>query len=59
VFILDEVSMIDVPLMNAFLGALPNASLLILVGDIDQLPSVGPATCCGSDRLRRHPFNQA
>jgi len=42
VFILDEVSMIDLPLMDAFLSALPNESCLILVGDIDQLPSVGP-----------------
>ncbi|MCE9612798.1 MAG: ATP-dependent RecD-like DNA helicase [Lentisphaerae bacterium] len=42
VFILDEVSMIDVPLMAAFLGALPDSSVLVLVGDIDQLPSVGP-----------------
>lgn len=42
VFILDEVSMIDVALMNAFLRALPTHALLILVGDADQLPSVGP-----------------
>jgi exodeoxyribonuclease V alpha subunit len=42
VFILDEVSMIDLPLMDAFLSALPDESCLILVGDIDQLPSVGP-----------------
>ena len=42
VFILDEVSMIDVSLMLAFLLALPSASRLVLVGDADQLPSVGP-----------------
>jgi exodeoxyribonuclease V alpha subunit len=42
VFILDEVSMIDQLLMSAFLDALPDDSHLILVGDIDQLPSVGP-----------------
>ena len=42
VFILDEVSMIDVALMNAFLRALPTHAFLILVGDADQLPSVGP-----------------
>ena len=42
VVILDEVSMIDVPLMSSFLSALPNTSSLILVGDTDQLPSVGP-----------------
>lgn len=42
VFILDEVSMIDVILMNYFLSALPDPAVLVLVGDIDQLPSVGP-----------------
>jgi exodeoxyribonuclease V alpha subunit len=42
VFILDEVSMVDTPLMYHFLGALPPASCLVLVGDVDQLPSVGP-----------------
>lgn len=41
VFILDEVSMIDIQLMNAFLGALPSAATLVFVGDADQLPSVG------------------
>ncbi len=42
VFILDEVSMIDVQLMAFFLSALPDRSCLVLVGDADQLPSVGP-----------------
>lgn len=42
VFVLDEVSMIDTPLMNHFLRALPDRSHLVLVGDSDQLPSVGP-----------------
>lgn len=42
VFILDEVSMIDIGLMLSFLTALPSASRLIVVGDADQLPSVGP-----------------
>jgi len=41
VFILDEVSMIDIQLMNSFLRALPAKAILILVGDADQLPSVG------------------
>lgn len=41
-FILDETSMIDIRLMDQFLQALPDAATLILVGDIDQLPSVGP-----------------
>jgi len=34
--------MIDVPLMNALLKAVPDHAALILVGDVDQLPSVGP-----------------
>jgi exodeoxyribonuclease V alpha subunit len=42
VFILDEVSMVDITLMNFFLGALSDTGCLILVGDSDQLPSVGP-----------------
>lgn len=41
-FILDETSMIDIRLMSHFLDALPNTVTLILVGDTDQLPSVGP-----------------
>lgn len=40
--IVDEVSMLDVPLMHSLLKALPPQAALILVGDIDQLPSVGP-----------------
>ena len=40
--VLDECSMIDVPLMNALLKAVPDAAALLLVGDVDQLPSVGP-----------------
>ncbi len=40
--ILDEVSMMDVSLMAALVEALPDQMTLILVGDIDQLPSVGP-----------------
>ncbi len=40
--IVDETSMLDVPLMCALLRALPKNSALILVGDVDQLPSVGP-----------------
>ena len=42
VFILDEMSMVDLFLFHAFLKALPLESTLILVGDVDQLPSVGP-----------------
>jgi exodeoxyribonuclease V alpha subunit len=39
--IVDEVSMIDLVLMNALLRAVPPAAHLLLVGDADQLPSVG------------------
>ncbi len=42
VFIFDEASMIDVSLMHTLLAALPGAAHLLLVGDVDQLPSVGP-----------------
>lgn len=41
VLIVDESSMIDVILMNSLLKAVPSHMRLILVGDIDQLPSVG------------------
>jgi len=44
VLIVDETSMVDVPLMSQLLRALPPAAGLILVGDVDQLPSVGPGT---------------
>jgi exodeoxyribonuclease V alpha subunit len=40
--IVDEASMIDVVLMNSLLKTIPPAAGLILVGDVDQLPSVGP-----------------
>ncbi len=40
--ILDECSMVDVPLMDALLRAMPPSARLVLVGDADQLPSVGP-----------------
>jgi exodeoxyribonuclease V alpha subunit len=40
--IMDETSMVDVLLMYALLRALPKTSALIMVGDVDQLPSVGP-----------------
>jgi exodeoxyribonuclease V alpha subunit len=42
VLIVDETSMIDIFLMADLLKALPNPVRLILVGDVDQLPSVGP-----------------
>ena len=40
--VVDEVSMVDVPLMHALLKAVPDHAALLIVGDIDQLPSVGP-----------------
>ena len=40
--ILDETSMIDIRLMDQFLQAVPDSARVVLVGDIDQLPSVGP-----------------
>jgi exodeoxyribonuclease V alpha subunit len=40
--VLDEVSMIDVPMVANVLQALPQHAALLLVGDVDQLPSVGP-----------------
>ena len=40
--IVDEASMIDVNLMRALLLALPPEAALLLVGDVDQLPAVGP-----------------
>ena len=43
-FVLDEASMIDVVLGHQFLRAVPNDACVILVGDVDQLPSVGPGS---------------
>ena len=40
--VVDEASMVDVPLMRALLKALPDQAALLVVGDVDQLPSVGP-----------------
>lgn len=40
--ILDEVSMVDITLMQALIEALPHGARLVLVGDADQLPPVGP-----------------
>ncbi len=40
--VVDEVSMVDVVLMNQLLRAIPDPAALLMVGDVDQLPSVGP-----------------
>src|SRR5438105_3966013 len=41
-FVVDETSMVDVMLMQALMKAAPDKAALLIVGDIDQLPSVGP-----------------
>ena len=46
--VVDEMSMVDVILMNHLLRALPQNASLLLVGDVDQLPSVGPGMVLGS-----------
>jgi exodeoxyribonuclease V alpha subunit len=43
-FVLDEVSMVDVVLGHQFFRAVPSNACVILVGDVDQLPSVGPGS---------------
>ena len=42
--ILDEVSMMDIVLMEHFLEAVPEGARVIFVGDVDQLPAVGPGS---------------
>ena len=53
--IIDEASMIDVKLMGQLFQAIPDSMAVLIVGDIDQLPSVGPgavlADCIKSDRI--------
>ena len=48
VLIVDECSMIDIMLFYNLMKAIPETMRLILVGDIDQLPSVVPETCCAT-----------
>lgn len=48
--IIDETSMVDVALMNTLLKAIPTHASVLFVGDIDQLPSVGPG-CVLSDMI--------
>ena len=45
--IVDEMSMVDLPLMRALLAALRPETRLVMVGDPDQLPSVGPGNVFG------------
>ena len=42
VFVFDETSMLDIRLLDDLVAALPSSATLIMVGDTDQLPSVGP-----------------
>ena len=44
VIIVDEMSMVDVSLMHALLKAVAEGTRLVLVGDVNQLPSVGPGS---------------
>lgn len=44
VIIIDEMSMVDIFLMHALLSAIVSGTRLILVGDVNQLPSVGPGS---------------
>ena len=59
--VVDEASMVDVPLMRALLRALPDQAALLLVGDVDQLPSAGPgqvlADIIGGRRGARDPLD--
>ncbi len=47
VLIVDESSMIDIKLADHLLRALPDRTQLIFIGDVDQLPSVGPGSVLG------------
>lgn len=42
VLVVDEMSMVDLTMMHHLLKAVPNDCILVMVGDVDQLPSVGP-----------------
>ena len=53
--IIDEMSMVDIHLIHALLKALPVGTKLIMVGDVDQLPSVGPGNVL-KDILRSGQF---
>ncbi len=56
VLIIDEMSMVDISLMNALLKAVTVGTRLILVGDVNQLPSVGPGNVL-KDIIDSHTFN--
>ncbi len=46
-FVVDEVSMVDIGLCRSLLEAVPDEAAILLVGDVDQLPSVGPGRVLG------------
>lgn len=56
VIIIDEMSMVDISLMNSLLKAVTVGTRLILVGDVNQLPSVGPGNVL-KDIINSHNFN--
>ena len=56
VVIIDEMSMVDISLMHALLKAVAVGTRLILVGDVNQLPSVGPGSVL-RDFIRSHECN--
>lgn len=56
VIIIDEMSMVDIHLMNALLKAIIPGTRLIMVGDVNQLPSVGPGNVL-KDIIHSHCFN--
>lgn len=56
VIIVDEMSMVDVFLFQALLSAIPQGTRLIMVGDMDQLPSVGPG-CILKDLIESRAYS--
>jgi len=56
VIIIDEMSMVDIGLMHALLRAITVGTRLVLVGDVNQLPSVGPGNVL-RDIINSHHFN--
>lgn len=56
VIIIDEMSMVDINLLHALLRAIIVGTRLILVGDVNQLPSVGPGNVLG-DIIKSEKFN--
>jgi exodeoxyribonuclease V alpha subunit len=51
--VVDEASMVDVLLMQSLLKAVPDSAAMLIVGDIDQSPSVGPGQVLAEVIIRR------